>query len=304
VVKVHPVGHGSIELVAFGTDTTSTITITQTKPRFHFANRLLRIQKLVIVSGQLNSLDAPAAELTGKMSALTLPLNTLDLGAMGPAAQVDISGGAENFDVNNVDLGPTGHVNLTVGSGNSSASQSFTVGTMTLDGGQFLIGGDADATLSINGDLTASLDGELSVGRDALGGISVGGSVELDSGGQIDVGRNVSSMFINGNLIVSPTSPGVPSGSGISIGGALSNFVVGGYFEGQGGAATPTAFDLGVGLSLTGLAIQGGLSGVGGLINANIRAGASITDVSIPYGSVNSTIRPNTPPPLPPAPPA
>jgi hypothetical protein len=297
LVKVHQAGHGSIELVAFGTDTTSTITISQTQPRYHYSNRLLAIRKLVIVSGQLNTLDAPAAELTGKMSALTLPLNTLDLGALGPQGQIDVSGGVEDFDVNTVDLGPTGHVNLTAGPDNSGTAQSFTVGTMTLDGSQFEIGGDAGATLSIVGNLTASRDGELSVGRDALGGITVGGSVELDSGGQINIGRNVSSLFINGNLIVSPTSPGVPSGSGISIGGALSNFVVGGYFQGQGGKATPTAFDLGVGLSITGLTIQGGLSGVGGLINANIRAGNSISDVSIPYGSVNSTIQPNTPPP-------
>jgi len=298
VVKVHPAGHGAIDLIAFGTNTNSTITITQARPPWHSASRLLAIQKLVIVSGQLGSLDATPAKLTGKMSALSQPMNTLDLGALGPAAQVDINGGVDNFDVTTVDLGPTGHVALTEGSGNSGASESFTVGTMTLNGGQFAIGGDADAALLIQGNLTASRDGELSVGRDVLGGLTVGGSVELDTGGQISVGRNVSELVINGNLIVSPVSPGVPSGSGISVGGELSDFVVGGYFQGQGGTATPTAFDLGVGLNVTGLAVQGGISGVGGLINANIRAGGSINQVNIPYGSVNSTIQPNTPPPV------
>jgi hypothetical protein len=297
VVKVHPAGHGAIDLIAFGTNASSTITITQVQPRFHYPNRLLAIQKLVIVSGQLGSLDAPPAELTGKMSALSQPLDILDLGALGPAAQVNVSGGAEEFEVTTVDLGPTGRVDLTAGSDTSGVSQLFTVGTMTLDGGQFVIGGDADATLSIAGNLTASHDGELSVGRDALGGITIGGSVELDSGGQINLGRNVNGLDINGNLIVSPASPGVPSGSGISVGGELSDFDVGGYFQGQGGTATPTAYDLRVGLNITGLTILGGISGVGGLINANIRAGGSITGVSIPYGQVNSSIQPNTPPP-------
>ncbi|MGO9920068.1 MAG: hypothetical protein ACLQIB_35920 [Isosphaeraceae bacterium] len=297
VVKVHPAGHGAIDLVAFGTDTGSTITITQARPLWHYANRPLAIHKLVIVSGQLGSLEAAPAELTGKMSTLSQPMNTLELGALGPAAQVDVSGGVDTFEVTTVNLGPTGQVALTQGAGNSGASESFTVGTMNLDGGQFAIGGDADAALSIQGNLTASHDGELSVGRDIVGGLTVGGSVELATGGQISIGRNVSELVINGNLIVNPASPGVPSGAGISVGGELSNFVVGGYFQGQGGTATPTAFDLGVGLDVTGLAIQGGISGVGGLINANIRAGGTINSENIPYGIVNSTIQPNTPPP-------
>jgi hypothetical protein len=297
VVKVHPAGHGAIELVAFGTDTNSTITITQVRPRYHYANRPLAIRKLVVVSGQLGNLQAAPAELTGKMSALTQPMNTLDLGSLGPAAQIDVTGGVDTFEVTNVDLGPDGHVALTQGAGNSGALDSLTVGAMTLDGGQFAIGGDADAALSINGNLTVSHDGELSVGRDVVGGLTVGGSVELDTDGQISIGRNVSELTIDGDLIVSPVSQGVPSGSGISVGGALSNFVVEGYFQGQGGTATPTAFDLGVGLNVTGLAVMGGQSGVGGLIDANIRAGGSISSVNIPYGSVNSTIQPNTPPP-------
>ncbi len=221
VVKVHPAGHGAIQLVAFGTNTSSSITITQVQPRWHSPTRPLAIQKLVIVSGQLGSLEAAPAELTGKMSALSQPMSSLELGELGPAAQIDISGGVETFDVTTVNLGPTGHVDLTAASGGSGASESFTVGAMTLDGGQFSIGGDADATLAIAGNLTASHDGELSIGRDAVGGITVGGSVELDTGGQINVGRNVSELSITGNLIVSPVSPGVPSGSGISV-GALS----------------------------------------------------------------------------------
>jgi hypothetical protein len=298
VVKVHPAGGGAIELVAFGTNSSSTVTISQLRPPWHSAGGPLLIRKLVIVSGQLGSLEAMPAELTGKMSTVAGPMSSLVLGALGRAAQVDVSGGVENFSVASVDLGPKGRVDLTEGSGNSGASGSFTVGAMTLDGGQFVIGGDADANLSIQGNFTASRDGEFLVSRNVVGGLTVGGSVELDTGGQISVGGNVSALSIDGNLIVNPVSPGVPGGAGISVTGALSNFVVNGYFQGQGGTATPTAFDLGVGLNLTGLSVLGGISGVGGLINANIRAGGSITDVNIPYGSINSTIQPNTPPPM------
>ena len=44
------------------------------------------------------------------------------------------------------------------------------------------------------------------------------------------------------------------------------------------------------------LTILGALSGQGGLINANVRAGGSISNVNIVYGTINSTIQPNTPP--------
>jgi hypothetical protein len=51
-------------------------------------------------------------------------------------------------------------------------------------------------------------------------------------------------------------------------------------------------------LSIVGLTVNGGNNTQDGLINANIRAGSSISGVSIAYGSVNSTIAPNTPPPV------
>jgi len=309
VVKVHPAGHGAIDVTAFGTDATSTVTVSQLRPPWHSASRPLRIRKLIIVSGQLGSLEATPAELTGKMSTVGGPMTTLDLGALGPAAQIDVQGGVENFDVTTVNLGPKGNVslgnaNLMQVSGSAGVSGSFTVGSMTLDGGQFMIGGDADAPLSIQGDFTATHDGTFSVFRNVVSGLTIGGNVELDTGGQISVGGNVSGLTINGNLIVNPVSPGVPSGAGISVTGALSNFVVSGYFQGQGGTATPTAFDLGVGLNLNGLSVLGGLSSGGvvrGLINANIRAGGSITPPQgdIPYGITStSTIQPNTPPPM------
>ena len=87
------------------------------------------------------------------------------------------------------------------------------------------------------------------------------------------------------------------SDSGIAVNGALNGLTVNGYFQGQAGTANPSVIDLGVGLNLNNLTILGGVPGQGGLINANIRAGGSISNVNIAYGSINSTIQPNTPPP-------
>jgi len=113
----------------------------------------------------------------------------------------------------------------------------------------------------------------------------------LDSGGQLAVGRNLSDLTVTGNLIVNP------SGSGIVVGGELGAVTVDGIFQGQGGLAAPALFDLGVGLNMSGLSILGGNSSLNGLINANIRAGGSISGVDIVYGTINSTIQPDTPPP-------
>jgi hypothetical protein len=68
-----------------------------------------------------------------------------------------------------------------------------------------------------------------------------------------------------------------PSGSGIVVNEELGGVFVGGAFQGQGGTAAPTFFDLGVGLNLDGLRILGGNTTLNSLINANIRAGGSIS---------------------------
>jgi hypothetical protein len=303
VVKVHPAGKGAIDLTVFGTSTSSTVNITLEQPRFHFPTGPLRIHKLIVTSGQLESLEAPDVLLTGKMTPITGSMSTLELGGLGPKAQVDISGGVGTLQIQSVNLGPTGHVVIssdisTVQPSSSSSNVlplvnpvSFTIGSMNLDGGRFQISPDMTGTFAIQAGLGIHHNGLLSITRDLIGATTIGGSVVLDTGGQIVVGRNVFDLIINGNLIVSPI------GSGISVGGALDAMTVFGFFQGQGGTSAPTAFDLGVGLNLSNLSILGGQTGVGGLINANIRAGGSITGVNIPYGISNSTIQPNTPPP-------
>jgi hypothetical protein len=297
VVNVHPAGKGAINLIAYGTTPATTLTITQVRPRWHFPNQLLPINALIVRSGQLGGLDAPSAELTGQMSPLIGSVSSLDLGAIGPAARVDINGDLGALNVSSVDLGPTGHVEIAGDLGSSASSTSSSglstlgammVGSMNLDRGRFLVGRDALAPITIQRDLTITQDGSLSIGRDLAGSLTVGGSLILANGGQIVVGRNLDNLAVNGNLRVSP------GGSGIAVGGALNGLTVNGYFQGQGGTAAPSAIDLGVGLNLSGLTILGGLSGQGGLINANIRAGGSVSQVDIVYGTVNSTIRPYT----------
>jgi hypothetical protein len=291
VVKVHPAGHGAINLIAFGTTADSTVTVSLVRPRWHFPAQLLPIHTLTVTSGLLGGLDASPAELTGKMTPLNNTVNTLDLAGIGPSAQVVVNGSVGEMTVSQVDLGPTGRVLISGALNTTDLTGPMVIGGITIDGGQFVIGQDSMAPISISGNMNISHDGVFSVGRDLDNGLTVNGNLELDSGGLLMVGRNLSDLTVNGNVIVNP------SGGGIVVNGALDGVTIDGIFQGQGGTSAPTFFDLGVGLNLTGLTISGGNKNQDGLINANIRAGGSISGVNITYGTVNSTIQPNTPPP-------
>jgi hypothetical protein len=291
LIKVHPAAGGAIDLSAFGTNPDTTLSISQVRPRYHFPSQLLSIHKLTVTSGQLGGLDAAAAQLTGVMTPLTNTMATFTLGQLGPRAQVHVVGSVGVMTVSKINLGPTGVVSISGALNTAQLTGSMTIGSVSLDGGQFTIGQDSVAPISIADTMTISHDGLFSVGRDLDGSLTVNGNLELDSGGQLMIGRNLADLTVNGNVIVNP------SGSGIVVNGVIGDVVVSGIFQGQGGTATPTAFDLGVGLNLTGLNILGGNKSQNGLINANIRAGGSISGVNIVYGTVNSTIQPNTPPP-------
>ncbi len=298
--KVRPAGGGAIDLIVFGTNTESTLDISQVRPPWHRPARLLTIRKLVVVSGELGNLTAPPVELAGKMTPLLGSVASMDLGALGPKSKVDISGGVSSVTVNAVDLGPTGHfvisqsitgVNPTAPIPlNGGSTSTITIGGMILDGGRFVVAPDTTGPFVVNSNLTITHDGALSITRDLADGLTIGGDLVLTDGGQIVVGRNLNNLSVGGNVIISQSS------DGIAVGGALTGLVVSGYFQGQGGTATPSVIDVGVGLNLTGVVIAGGQSGVGGLINANIRAGGSISNVAIPYGTYQSTLTPNSPP--------
>ena len=300
VIKVHSAGKGAIDLTAFGTNADTTLSVSQVRPRYHFPSQLLSIDKLSVTSDQLGGLDASAAKLTGIMTPLMNTMQTLTLGELGPRAHVEVDGSVGVMAVSTINLGPTGLVSISGGlntavpTGSTSTASLIgvkTIGSLNLDGGRFVIGQDSLAPISILDNMTISHDGLFSVGRDLDASLTVNGNLELDSGGQLMVGRNLSDLTVNGNVIVNP------SGSGIVVNGVLGTLVVEGLFQGQGGTAAPTFFDLGVGLTINGLSILGGNTALNSLINANIRAGGSISGVDIAYGSVNSTIQPNTPPP-------
>jgi hypothetical protein len=304
LIKVHPAGNGAIDLSAFGTTAATTLNVTLVRPRYHFPSRLLSIHKLTITSFQLGSLNASPAQLTGMMTTLTNTMQDFTIGQLGPAARVEVIGSVESMNVANVNLGPTGLVSISGGlntadGATSTASSSttladltglMTIGNLTLNGGKILIGGDSVAPIFVQNNMTISHDGLFSVGRDVDGSLTVNGNLVLDTGGQLMVGRNLDDLTVNGNVIVNP------SGSGIVVNGVLGDMVVYGLFQGQGGTSAPTFFDLGVGLTIDGLSILGGNTAQDSLINANIRAGGSISGVEIAYGTVNSTIQPNTPP--------
>jgi hypothetical protein len=287
VVQVFQAPKGAIDLTAYGTNATSTITITQTVPRYHETSQLLTIRNLRIRSGLLGGLTAGPVELNGRLTPLASSVNSLAIGVIGPKAQVDINGSVGSLSVGAIDLGPTGH--FAIGGDVDSIAQSgpLTIGAVHIDGGRFSIGRDSLSSIAINGDVSISQDGKFSIGRDEDGSFSVNGSLTLDTGGQIVIGRNLSSLAVNGNLVVNP------SGSGIAVDGALESLTVGGYVLGQGGKSNPMVTDLGVGLNLSGLTILGGIPGQGGLINANIRAGGTVSGVDIPYGTSNSNIQSN-----------
>jgi hypothetical protein len=292
LIKVHSAGRNAIDLSAFGTTSGSTITVTLTRPHYHARSQLLNINTVTVTSGQLGNLDASPVNLTGAITQLENTVSTLELGALGPAAQININGSVGTMSVQAVNLGPTGRVNISGSMNSDDLSGQMTIGSMTIDGGQFDIGQDSVAPISVSGAMTISHDGRFSVGRDLDGALSVNGDLVLDTGGQLYVGRNLTELDVNGNVIVNPTE------SGIVVGGAMSDLIVNGYIQGQGGTSAPTVFDIGVGLNLTGLTINGGNNTQDGLINTNVRAGGSITGVSIAYGTADSTIQPFTPPPV------
>jgi hypothetical protein len=281
VLKSMPARGGSVNLSLLGTTPESTLTITQVRPRLHLPAENLEINSLSIKSGQMGSIHAGPATLDGVMSPLAGSLSTLEFGTLGPNSQVDIGGSVGSIIVGAVALGPGGHVVIAGDLSGSSGSGAMTVGSMVIDGGQFVIGRDAVAPISIVGDMRLSHNGLFAVGRDQLGTFSVGGSILLDKGGVLEFGRNVSGITVDGNLVVDP------SGGGIGVGGELGNLTIQGIFRGQG---SPTGIDLGVGLSLDQFTVNGGTTDQGSVQFANINVGKNIQNMTIAHGIFDSWI--------------
>ena len=101
--------------------------------------------------------------MTLPMTPLTTSINTLQFGALGPNAQIDVNGDVGSMSVQNVNLGPSGHVviagnlnSLTVtgifqGQGTSAIDLSvgLNLTNFTVLGGSSNLGGVRSANIDV-----------------------------------------------------------------------------------------------------------------------------------------------------------
>ena len=215
VLKASPAGHGAINLNVLGTTANSSLSITQVRPRFHVVNTLLAIQNLTIKSGQIGSIQASPAELDGPMTLpmtllTTTSINTLQLGALGPNAQIDVNGSVGSMSVqNDVNLGPSGHVVI------AGDLNSLTVnGNLLVNPGSrgIVVGGNLNG-LTVNGIFqgqgTSAID--LSVGLDLTNFTVLSGSSNLGSvrSANIAVGKDIVGLNIQHGVFNSLITAGV-----------------------------------------------------------------------------------------------
>jgi len=213
VLKASPAGHGAINLNVLGTTTNSSLSITQVQPRFHVVNNFLVIQNLTIKSGQIGNIQASPAELDGPMTLpmtpLTTSINTLQFGALGPNAQIDVNGSVGSMSVQNINLGPGGHVVI------AGDLNSLTVtGSLLVNPGSrgIVVRGNLNG-LTVNGIFqgqgTSAID--LSVGLDLTNFTVLSGSSGLGSvrSANIAVGKDIVGLNIQHGVFNSLITAGV-----------------------------------------------------------------------------------------------
>jgi hypothetical protein len=198
VLKASPAGKGSIDLRVLGTSTDSSLSITQVRPRYHVATGLLSIRNLTIKSGQIGSIEASPVELDGSMTPLTASLSTLQFGALGPSAQIDVLGGVNSMSLGDVALGPNGHV-VIAGNVNGSGTTSTTSSGTASGTGTVTVVGTVTGTITATG--TGS--GTTPVNVQTLGSLTID-TMAIDGGRFVIVGDSKAPIQINGNL-----SPGL-----------------------------------------------------------------------------------------------
>ena len=67
-----------------------------------------------------------------------------------------------------------------------------------------------------------------------MGTLTLGGSILMGAGGELMVGRNLTSLSVNGDVLINPGA------SGIVVGGDLNGLSVNGIFEARGRPRRPT----------------------------------------------------------------
>jgi hypothetical protein len=269
---------GIVDIKLVGSTPSSTLSVNLVRSRGHFTNGVLGIGRLVVRSGQLGAIQAlNTADLLGPVSPLNNAVQTIQLDAIGPNANLDVQGSLGSLQVaRGILLGPNGSIHV---AGNLAGPLQVG-GPVILNGGSITVGNDVTGPVNIAGDLNVNSNGVFSVGRDLANGIVVGGNLILDSGGNLTVGRTLGSLTVNGDVTVKPT------GGAISVGGDMNGLTVNGAFQGKGNSNA----DLNVGLNLHNLTVLGGGANQGGLQKANINVGKQIVGLNVPHGIFDSLI--------------
>ena len=254
-----------------GTTQDSQVTISSLGAGLAGANRPLQIGKIVVRSGRLGSFQGlTTADLDGPMTPLTGPVTSLQFDAIGPGAQISISGNLGQLSVNRgIDLATAGHINV---SNDLTGSLSITR-DLTLAGGQINIGQDLTGTVSIGGNLSESNGSQFSVGRNlgsaasttgsSAGSVAVAGNLAIDSDSKLSVGGNLIALTVGGNFEA--------SGNGeISVTGNLGSLTVsgGGGASATGNVTLSSGGELLVGQNLDSLSVGSNIAtSTGGTIH-------------------------------------
>jgi hypothetical protein len=278
-VQAHGTGHGTVAINLLGTTQDSQVTVSVLFTHASPVVKRLAIDHINVRSGHLGSIQGlTTADLMGRITPLQGPLASLQFDAIGPNAQIDVSGNLGQLTVNQgVNLGPSGHLRVS-----NDLTGAFSVGgNVALDGGQIAFGRDLTGQFTVGGDLTLLNGGQFNVGRDlgsASGtGAKIAGNVILSSGGDLSVGREVYSLAVGGSIDTS-------TGGEVQVFGDLKNLTVNGFIQGKG------TNDIVVGLDLSQLVVLGGGDNLGGVRGANIAVGKNIQGLDVRYGIFNSLV--------------
>jgi hypothetical protein len=197
--KLSQIGSGLHRIIAidlFGTTTASQLNITFKKglAAFGSANTSLQIGRINVHSGQLGGINAAAADLVGDVTPLQGTVQTIDFGALGPNAQINVQGSVGTFQAGSVALSPNGLVDIA-----GDVTGHVSVGALDLNGGKMLIGHNVTGGLSLGG-LNITQSGQLLIGNDLEGSSSLG-LVDIDNG-RFQVGHSATGTVSTGSLTV------------------------------------------------------------------------------------------------------
>ncbi len=297
-VHVRQTSNGRYNIIINGSNESTSVSVTEVSTSAKAVSTLLPVQSIDVTSGQVGQIfGSGAINLLGTFN-VNSPVQTLDLGAVGPKATIAVpSIGA--LDVTGaIELGVGGsiHIEGDVTTGFEAGSITLVGGSITIDhnvadfldngtftavsSGIFAIGNNLTAS-DIAGATYLSTGGLFRVGLDATS-LNFGADVTLAPGGQIFVARDVlQPVTINGSLAINAGQfyVGRDVTGGFTINGALA---------GLNGGNLDVGRDIAGGLTVNG---NVGLGGGGALLigrNLGTQANTGIA------GSTSSTA-PTTP---------